>query len=71
MKESGFKKGLLLLDGDKNTILLDPVTTYDVLQHHHINLKENVRKHKTLSELDTDIRKYLKADYENPGGLRE
>ncbi len=59
-------KGFLLIDGEKNTIVvrlkdpeMDDLT--DWLRPERLSL---VKRHKTKSELDKDISLYLKAQYE-------
>jgi len=53
---------VLIIDKDKNTIMIN------LLEEEYHNLFENkidvnkIKKHKTLSELDKEVRDYLKLD---------
>ena len=57
------QKGFLVIDMQRNTAILpydDPFfREYFMVDR----FKSSIRKHKTLSELDKDIREYLKNGY--------
>lgn len=57
------KKGFLIIDMDRNTAILqydDPFfREYFMVKR----FRSTIRKHKNLSELDKDIREYLKTGY--------
>lgn len=70
-KESQEVKGLLLIDASYNTILI-PMKSSDMREVFGDLIKENlkyVKQHKKKSELDADIRAYMKCQYHNE--LRE
>ena len=61
-------RGFLLIDQQKNTIIL-PVEDPDLVEF--MRYKDGYKRaldrahtHKTLKELDDDIRKYLKGEYD-------
>lgn len=54
-------KGLLIVDGNKNTLLIP----WNDLEFSNI-IQQNIGKtkqHKTFAELDKDIRLYVKGEY--------
>lgn len=56
-------KGFLIMDQQMNTVIV-PLNDEDLKEwmKHKINLA-NVHEHKTLKELDADVRAYLKDTY--------
>ena len=74
-KQASETKGLLLIDGAYNTLLI-PFNSDEMkdLSEHFIkdNLKY-VRRNKKKSDLDQSIRQYLKKEYvnEETGGLHD
>ena len=74
-KQASETKGLLLIDGAYNTLLI-PFNSDEMkdLTEHFIkdNLKY-VRRNKKKSDLDQSIRQYLKKEYvnEETGGMHE
>ena len=60
-------KGLLLIDGAYNTLLI-PLNSNEMHELAEDFIKKNIRyakRHKMKAELDADIRKYLKREYTN------
>lgn len=62
------RKGLLLIDGNKNTMLINPLTDADdiepcVLDALRGDLRKKVKSHQTQAELIADIKRYLKQEY--------
>lgn len=57
-------KGFLLMDKSMNTVIV-PMDDEDFIEwmKYKINLKK-VHEHKTLKELDADVRAYLRDKYE-------
>ncbi len=53
---------VLIIDKDKNTIMIDLLEEeYHKLFENKIDVNK-IKKHKTLPELDKEVRKYLKLD---------
>lgn len=53
---------ILIIDKDKNTIMIDLLEEeYHKLFENKIDVNK-IKKHKTLPELDKEVRKYLKLD---------
>lgn len=68
MKGGYMTKGFLLLDQCKNTIII-PYNDNDLIDFLRYKIDgqcalAKAREHKTLKELDADVRKYLKGVYE-------
>lgn len=64
-------KGLLIIDGAYNTLLI-PFNSNEMEEIYEYFISKNIRfakHHKKKSELDADIRRYLKREYKN--GLKE
>ena len=61
-------RGFLLVDGQKNTIILpadDPdLAEFMRYKPNEKNVLEKAHQHKTLKELDADIRAYLEGKYD-------
>ena len=60
-------KGLLLIDGAYNTLLI-PFNSNEMEEIAEKFIKKNIRfakRHKMKAELDADIRRYLKREYKN------
>jgi hypothetical protein len=57
-------KGFLLMDKSMNTVIV-PMDDEDLIEwmKYKINLAK-VHKHKTLKELDADVRAYMRDKYE-------
>ena len=63
------KKGFLLIDQQKNTIILspnDPEYKELTMWLLYTNLIKEVKQHKTKTELYLDVKKYLNNEYEAP-----
>lgn len=61
-------RGFLLIDQQKNTVII-PVDDSDFVEFLRYktngpNILDNVRQHSTMKELDTDVRAYLKSEYD-------
>lgn len=57
-------RGFLMIDQDKNTVLIpwdDDDLTRVLLRH---ELRDTIKKHAGLKELDADVRAYLKDEYQ-------
>lgn len=62
------KKGFLLIDGMKNTILLSHDDFLDIITYaentRNTKWLKVVKKHKTKQELNKDLSDYFKGEYE-------
>ena len=72
-KQASETKGLLLIDGAYNTLLI-PFNSDEMKDLSEYFIKDNlkyVRRNKKKSDLDQSIRQYLKKEYvnEETGGL--
>ena len=61
-------RGFLLIDQQKNTVII-PADDPDFVEFFRYktngpSILENVRQHSTIKELDTDVRAYLKSEYD-------
>lgn len=54
------KKGFLIIDGAMNTYVFDKDEFNELLGYKAIDVSQ-VKQHKTLRELDAEVRKYLKG----------
>lgn len=65
------KKGFLLIDGDKNALLvtLDDIDSHKTFNQVVIERIKNheIKEHKTRADLNKSISEYLKGNFE-PGG---
>lgn len=58
------KRGFLLIDQKMNTVII-PIGDEDLaLYLKNKELINHVKQHENLKSLDTDIRKYIKGNYE-------
>ena len=61
-------RGFLLLDQKRNTVIIpsDDPEIVEFFRYHRNreNILDGVHVHDTLKELDADVRKYLKGEYE-------
>lgn len=62
------KEGFLIMDNEKNTILVDKLTVMMVLNNRDYDIKSYVKKHNTLKSLFSDIRSFINDEYYNEGG---
>lgn len=63
------KKGFLLIDEQKNTIIISPNNhEYKELFMWlpYSDLRKEIKQHKTKTELYLDVKKYLNNEYETP-----
>ena len=63
------KKGFLLIDEQKNTIILSPkyIEADDILSWlKNSDIRKEIKQHKTKTDLYNDVNMYLKGTYEKP-----
>lgn len=57
-------KGFLLIDGAKNSVLIPLKEVQFLWESSAVNM-DQVKTHATQAELFTDIKRYMKGEYEN------